>query len=82
MAAFSLVIPRFVRNPEGGFAAGASATLVFLALLGVAAILSLYLLAVTARAYRSLSPLARLAGIGPSVVTVGALVTLVALLRY
>ncbi len=82
MAALSLVVPRFVRNPEGGFAAGASAVLVFLALLAVTAIVSLYLLTVTARAYRSLSPLARVAGIGPSVVTLGALVGLLIFLRY
>ncbi|MCI0452629.1 MAG: hypothetical protein L0Z51_09625 [Candidatus Latescibacteria bacterium] len=71
-----------MRNPEGGFAAGASAVLVLLAVLLVAAVVSLYLAWVTARSYRTIGPVARVAGIGPSVVLVGALVWLLGFLRY
>ena len=82
LAALSLVVPRFVTNPEGGFASGASAVLALLAMLLVTSLLSLYLLGITVRAYRELSPAARIAGIGPSCVLVLALVSLVLFLGY
>jgi hypothetical protein len=78
----ALVVPRFVRNPEGGFAAGATAVLVLLAFLAAAAIVSLYLVWVTARAFREIRPPARVAGIGPGILLVGALVLLIGFLRY
>lgn len=82
LMAFAFVVPRVVPNTEGGLASSASAAIVFLLALAVTAIVSLYLLWVTIRAYRALSPLARVAGIGPSVIAVGGLVALVVLLRY
>lgn len=82
LVALSLVVPRFVTNPEGGFAAGANAVLTLLAMLLAAALVSLYLLATTVRSYRELSPAARLAGIGPACVLVLALASLVLFLGY
>lgn len=82
LIALAFVIPRMVPNQDGGFASGAGAALVFLAGLAVTGIVSLYLLWLTIRAYRNLSPFARVAGIGPSVIVVGGLVALLILLRY
>ena len=82
LIALAFVIPRAVPNTEGGFASGATAALVFLAGLAVTGIVSLYLLWITLRAYRELSPTARVAGIGPSVIVIGGLVVLLILLRY
>jgi glycerol-3-phosphate acyltransferase PlsY len=78
----AFVVPRFVPSQEGGFAGAATAVLVFLALLLGAAILSVYLLVVTIQRFRDLALLPRLAGIGPSVVLVTALVLLFGLLKY
>jgi hypothetical protein len=82
LAAAALVVPRFVPNQEGGFASAASAILAFLAILFVAALLSLYLLAITLKARQDLAPLAKAAGIAPAVLLVGALVFLIAFLQY
>jgi hypothetical protein len=51
-------------------------------LLLVTALVSVYLLVVTVRSYRSLTIAPRLAGIVPSVLFVGALVLLLGFLRY
>jgi hypothetical protein len=82
LAVLAWVVPRFARNPEGGFAAGATAALVLLAFLAATAVVALYLLWVTARAYRSLSPPARVAGIAPSILAVGTLLIVFGMLRY
>jgi hypothetical protein len=82
LAVIAVVIPRFVRNPEGGFASGTSAVLVFMMLLLVTALVSVYLLVVTVRSYRSLTIAPRLVGIAPGVLFVGALVLLLGFLRY
>ena len=82
LAALSFVVPRFVRNAEGGFASGATAVLVFLASLFATALFSLYLLFITLRAYRDISMTSRLAGIVPSIVVVAALALLFGYLRY
>ena len=82
IAATAFIVPRFVPSQEGGFAAAANAILVLLGLLGVAAILSLYLLLVTIRAYREMSFLPRVAGIGPCVTLVTALILLFGFLSY
>jgi len=80
--ALAFIVPRFVPNQEGGFASAATAILVFLGLLVSAAAMSLRLLFLTVRAYRELSLVPRLAGIAPSVILVGAVVFLLAFLRY
>jgi len=82
LVALSFVVPRFVTNPEGGFAAGATAVMTFLLMLLVAAIFSFYLLAVTVRSYRDIAPGPRIAGIAPSLVLAIALVSLVLFLGY
>jgi hypothetical protein len=82
LTASAFIIPRVVPNREGGFASAATAVLVFLAILILAAAVSLRLLLVTVRAYRDISFVPRLAGIGPSVVLVTALVLLLGWLRY
>ena len=82
LTALAFVIPRFVPNREGGFASAATAILVFLGILLVTTVVSLYLLVETIRIYRGLSMLPRLAGIGPSVVLVTALAWLIGFLRY
>jgi hypothetical protein len=78
----SFVVPRFVTNPEGGFAAGASAVVTLLIMLFATSMLSLYLLAITLRAYKELSVGTRVAGIVPSCLLAMALIFLVLFLRY
>ena len=78
----SFVIPRFVSNPEGGFASAASAVLTLLVLLGVAFVFSLYLLSTTIQQYRSLPTSARLAGLAPSAILGVGLLWLIVFLRY
>ncbi len=78
----SLVVPRMFANPEGGFASGANAILVLLAMASIATLVSLYLLARTMRAFREISVTARIAGVGPGVVLVLALASLLSLLSY
>ena len=82
VTAAALVIPRFARNPEGGFAGAANATVALMSLLAVSFLLSLYLLGVTVTRYRDLSPSARVAGIGPGVVLGLALLGLFFFLGY
>jgi hypothetical protein len=82
LAALSFVVPRFVTNPEGGFAAGASAIMTLLAMLFATSILSLYLLGITLQAYREISTGPRVAGILPSFILAAALVFLVLFLGY
>lgn len=82
LAIASLIVPRFVSNPEGGFSSGASAVLAFLILLGIALLFSLYLLGVTVQHYRSLSVVARVTGVGPSIVLAAILLGLFSLLNY
>ena len=47
LAVVSFIVPRFVSNPEGGFASGASAVLTLLIMVSATLLLSLYLLGVT-----------------------------------
>jgi hypothetical protein len=82
LTALAFLVPRFVPNQEGGFASAATAILVFLAMLLGTAVFSLYLLIVTVQAYKEISFLPRLAGIGPTVALVTALAVLLGLLRY
>ena len=82
LTALAYVVPRFVPDRGGGFEAAATAILVFLAMLAAAGLVSLYLLFVTIQAYREISWLPRIAGIGPSVLLVIALALLGGLLRY
>ena len=82
VVAASFIVPRFVTNPEGGFAAGANAVMTLLAMLAAASVFSLYLLAVTVRSYREISFGARAAGIAPSVILALALLWLALLLVY
>jgi hypothetical protein len=82
LAAMSFVVPRFVTNPEGGFAAGAGAVMTLLAMLFATSLLSLYLLAITLQAYKELSMGPRIAGILPSFILAAALVFLVLFLGY
>lgn len=82
LAIASLIVPRFVSNPEGGFASGASAILALLMLLGVTLLFSLYLLSVTVQQYNNLPVMARVAGIGPSLVLAVTLLALFSFLSY
>ena len=82
LAALSFVVPRFVTNPEGGFAAGASAVMTLLIMLFATSILSLYLLAITLQAYKELSLGPRVAGIVPSCILAMALIFLILFLRF
>ncbi len=78
----SFIVPRFVSNPEAGFAAGASAVLTLLIMLGVTLILSLYLFVLTIQSYISLGKVARIAGISPAVVLAAMLFGLFGFLSY
>jgi len=83
LAAASFIVPRFVSNPEGGFAAaGATAVLALLMMLGATFLFSLYLLGVTVQSYGGLSTSARIAGMGPSVVLGASLLALFGFLSY
>ena len=82
LATASLIIPRFVPNPDGSFAGASSAILTFLIMLGVTLLFSLYLLIVTIQRYRNLSTLARIAGIAPGLVLIAAMIGLFGLLRF
>ena len=64
----ALVVPRFITNPEGGFASGSSAILVFLVMLAATLLFSIYLLTITLQQYNTLSNKAKVAGILPSLV--------------
>lgn len=79
LAAF--VVPRFVPQDEG-FAAGATATLVFLALLLFTAVAALYLLVRTLRVYAELSLPARVCGIAPALIVLTGLAGVLLLLGY
>lgn len=82
LATLSLIIPRFVSNPEGGFAAAAGAVLVLLAILLIAVLVSIYLAVITVRDYRNICPMARVFGIAPALLLSGLLVGLFVFLQY
>ena len=81
LSVFAGIAPRFV-PPSSGFESTATAVLLFVGLLFLAALVSLYLFFVTIRAYRDIAIFPRLAGLGPGIVLVTALVALLAFLRY
>lgn len=80
--AASWIVPRFVTNPEGAFASGASAILVLLAMLLVAAFVSLYVSILTLQAWDAISARAKVAGIAPTAVLTTSLVVLLSGLIY
>lgn len=82
VTALALIVPRFVPNQDGGFASAATTVLIFMGLLIVATLLSVYLLVVTIRGSREISFVPRLAGIAPSVLLVSILVLYFVVLRY
>ena len=82
LAIISFIVPGFVSNPEGGFATGASAVLVFLAMLVVTLLISLLLLSMTIHKYNRLSKVARIAGIVPGIIVTAALIGLFGFLSY
>jgi len=82
MVVMALVVPRFLPAADEGLAGGASAVMTFLFMLALALLFSLYLLMVTVRRFRDLSVLARVAGIGPSIVLALGLSGIISLLRF
>jgi hypothetical protein len=80
LLALAFVLPRFVETGEG-LAGATGAVLVFLAILVVACIVSVFLMVRTLRAYSDLPVTARIAGILPGVLLVTGLVMLVSWLR-
>ena len=82
LTVLAVVVQRFVPSRGGGFEATAIAVLVFVGMLFVTTLVSLYLLVITVNAYRHLSLFPRLAGIGPAAVLVTALALLLGFLRY
>ena len=78
----TFIVPRFFPNLEGAFASGANAILVFLAMLVITLILSLYLFTVTIGSYAEISKMSRAAGLGPSLVLALMLVGFFSFLRY
>ncbi len=79
LAAF--VVPRFV-PPDEGFAAAATASLVFLAMLLFTTLLALYLLARTIHVFGALSVTARICGIAPALIMLAGLAGLLLFLGY
>lgn len=80
LLALTFVLPRLVDTGEG-LAAATGAVMVFLAILAVACILSVFLLLRTLRAYADLPSAARIIGILPGVLLVAGLIVLVGWLR-
>lgn len=78
----AFILPRFVSNPEGGFASGSSAILAFLGLLFVALLFSIYLLIVTLQHFRALSGKSKLAGLLPCLMLSIALFSALGFLTY
>lgn len=78
----AIVLPRFLPQTEGGFAAAASAVLLFLGLLFAAWGVALGLLVVAIRRWSRLGRAAQIAGIVPAVLLAIALFGLVGWLRY
>lgn len=78
----AVTLPRFVPHGQGGLAAAAGATIVFLALVALSAVAGLWLLARTVRHFDRLGPMARVAGLMPAIVTIGGLVWLLGWLRF
>ena len=64
----SLVIPRFIANPNGGFAAATTAALSFLLALAVSLLFSVYMLVFTLKNSANISKTAKLLGIIPSII--------------
>ena len=79
LAAF--VVPRFV-PPDEGFAAAATASLVFLAMLLFTTLVALYLLARTFHVFSALSVTARMCGIAPAIIMLAGLAGLLLFLGY
>ncbi|MGB5472388.1 MAG: hypothetical protein WBQ78_02790 [Gammaproteobacteria bacterium] len=79
LAAF--VVPRFV-PPDEGFAAAATASLVFLAMLLFTTLLALYLLAQTIHVFDVLSAPARVCGIAPALIMLAGLAGTLLFLGY
>lgn len=77
----ALVVPHFV-PPDEGFAAAATASMVFLAMLLFTALVAVYLLARTVHVFGALSPAARVCGIAPAIIMVTGLIGLLLCLRY
>jgi threonine/homoserine/homoserine lactone efflux protein len=80
LLALAFVLPRFVDTGQG-LAGATGAVMVFLAILVVACIFSVFLLLRTLRAYSALPTAARIAGILPGVLLVTGLIVLVSWLR-
>ena len=78
----SFIVPRFVPNPEGGFAGAASAILVLLVMLAMTLLVSIYLLVITIKKFSDLSTPARTAGIAPGVLLAAILFGLLGFLNY
>jgi cell shape-determining protein MreD len=81
MIAAAFIVPRLVPRNEG-FASAATASLVFLGLLGLATALAAGQALWTARAHGRLRPAERWLGYLPAALSVTALVALVAWLRF
>ena len=78
----SFVVPRFIKNSEGGFAAASSAVLLFLLLVVLAGVVALFLFISTYQKRGSLSTASRLSGFLPLPLVVLGLIMLVFFLRY
>lgn len=77
----SFIVPRFVPADEG-FAAGATASLVFFAMLLFTTLAALVLLGRTLRRFGELSPAARVCGIAPALIMTAGLAGLLLFLGY
>ena len=78
----SFVLPRFIPNAEGGFAAGANAVLVMLMMLLLAFLCSIYAALITVKHYRLLPVGAKLAGLAPALLLGAGLAGLFVFLRF
>jgi len=73
----SLIIPRFTAGSNGGFAAATQAALSFLLSLGIALIMSIYMLVFTIKNIDNISVLSKFLGIIPGIVLAVVLIVLI-----
>lgn len=82
LVASSFVLPRFAVRKSEGFAAAASASLVFLAILALAVCVAIYQAIYTLRHRRELSAWEFRLGLAPAIVGAASWIGLIVFLRY
>lgn len=77
----SVILPRFLKAPEPGFAAATGAALLFFALAGAGFVGAIVLLVLTLKHYTSLGLAGRIAGLAPMAVVLAVIATMFVLVQ-